>query len=84
MGSLTPNPNIKHTNIKLTSKGDINVFAMLEKVESPVIKKRYNRAKIRNSAPNCVQKNMRYAASTHRLVLANLYKIKKEGTNNIS
>jgi hypothetical protein len=52
MGSLTPNPNIKHTNIKLTSKGDINVFAMLEKVESPVIKKRYNRAKIRNSAPN--------------------------------
>lgn len=62
----------------------MNVFAMLEKVESPVIKKRYNNARIKNSAPNCVQKNMRYAASTHRLVLANLYKMKKEGTSSIS
>jgi hypothetical protein len=35
-------------------------------------------------SPNCVQKNIKYAASTQRRVLANLYKMKNEGTNNIS
>lgn len=40
--------------------------------------------KIKNKAPNWVQKNIKYEASTHLRVLANLYKMKNEGTNNIS
>ena len=46
--------------------------------------KRYKKANIKNSAPNWVQKNIKYAASTHLLVFANLYKIKNEGTKSIS
>ena len=57
---------------------------MLENVELPTIKNKYKNPNIRNKAPNWVQKNIKQAASTHLLVLANLYKIKKEGTNNIS
>jgi hypothetical protein len=45
---------------------------------------RYNKPNSKNKAPNWVQKNIKYAASTHLLVFANLYKIKKEGTSNIS
>jgi hypothetical protein len=52
MGSLTPNPKIRQTKIKLTSKGDKNVLAMLEKEESPVIKNKYSKPNIRNNAPN--------------------------------
>jgi hypothetical protein len=84
MGNFTPNPKIRHTKIKLTSKGEINVLAMLENDESPVIKNKYKSARIKNNAPNWVQKNIKYAASTHLRVLANLYKIKKEGTKSIS
>lgn len=40
MGNLTPKPNIKHTNIKLTSKEEIKVLAILEKDDSPVKKNR--------------------------------------------
>jgi hypothetical protein len=49
-----------------------------------VIKNKYKKLKIKNNAPNCVQKNIKYAASMQRLVFANLYKIKNEGINNIS
>jgi hypothetical protein len=49
-----------------------------------VKKIKYKKLNIRNKAPNCVQKNIKYAASIHRRVFANLYKIKKEGTNSIS
>lgn len=38
----------------------------------------------KNNAPNCVQKNIKQAASTHLRVFAYLYNIKKEGINNIS
>jgi hypothetical protein len=51
---------------------------------APVTVTIYKNAKIKKRAPNCVQKNIRYAASTHFRVLAKLYKIKNEGTNNIS
>jgi len=57
---------------------------MIQKDEFCVKKKIYIKLKIKNKAPNCVQKNIKYAASTHLFVLANLYKIKKEGTNNNS
>mgnify|MGYP000229877071 CR=1 FL=1 len=39
---------------------------------------------IRNKAPNCVQKNIKNAASTALRVLANLYKMKKDGKSNAS
>ena len=57
---------------------------MFENEESPTIKNRYRNPKIKNNAPNWVQKNIKYAASTHLLVLANLYKIKNDGTSSIS
>jgi hypothetical protein len=57
---------------------------MFKKLEFPTIKNKYKNPKIKNKAPNCVQKNIKYAASIHLLVLANLYKIKNEGTNSIS
>ena len=57
---------------------------MFEKLELPTIKKRYKKPKIKNKAPNWVQKNIKYAASIHLLVFANLYKIKKDGTSSIS
>jgi hypothetical protein len=50
----------------------------------PVIKNKYKNKNIKKSAPNWVQKNIKYAASTQRRVLANLYNIKNDGTNNIS
>jgi uncharacterized Fe-S radical SAM superfamily protein PflX len=56
------------------------VYDILEKCEVCEIKKTYNRTNNKKRAPNWVQKNIKYAASTHLLVLANLYKIKKEGT----
>lgn len=52
--------------------------------EVPVVKNMYKKPKMRNKAPNCVQKNIKYAASTHRRVFAKLYKMKKDGTSNIS
>jgi len=57
---------------------------MTQKEEDSQIKNKYKKLKIKNKAPNWVQKNIRYAASIQRLVLANLYRIKKEGINNIS
>jgi len=44
----------------------------------------YKKPNIKKSAPNWVQKNIRYAASTHFRVFAKLYNMKKEGINNIS
>ena len=52
-----------------------------EKFVELVNKNKYKKLNIKNKAPNCVQKNIRYAASIHLLVFANLYKIKKEGIN---
>jgi hypothetical protein len=49
-----------------------------------VIKNIYIKANIKKRAPNWVQKNIKYAASTHRRVFANLYRIKNDGTSNIS
>jgi hypothetical protein len=49
-----------------------------------VDKKINKKLSIRNIAPNCVQKNIKYAASIARRVFANLYRIKKEGIRNIS
>ena len=57
---------------------------MTENLELLQIINKYTKPNNKNNAPNCVQKNIKYAASIHRRVLANLYKIKKEGTNNIS
>lgn len=70
--------------IKLTSNEVKYTLVNMEKVEESAIKNIYINAKIKNIAPNWVQKNIKYAASTQRRVLANLYKIKNEGTNNIS
>jgi hypothetical protein len=70
--------------MKLTSNEDRYVKEIFWKEEEPDIKNKYIKHKIKNKAPNCVQKNIKYAASTHLRVLANLYKIKNEGTNSIS
>jgi CRISPR/Cas system type I-B associated protein Csh2 (Cas7 group RAMP superfamily) len=48
------------------------------------MKKRYRKLKIKNKAPNWVQKNIKYEASIHFRVLANLYNIKKDGIKSIS
>jgi hypothetical protein len=53
-------------------------------VEAPVIKNKYKKPNIRNSAPNWVQKNIKYADSTQRRVFAKLYNIKKEGISRSS
>ena len=84
MGSLTPNPARQHKNIKLTSNGEKQNEETTENCELPQTIKRYKKANIKNRAPNWVQKNIKYAASTHLLVFANLYKMKNEGTSNIS
>lgn len=55
-----------------------------KKEEEPHKKNKYKKPKIKKSAPNWVQKNIKYAASIQRLVLANLYNIKNEGINNNS
>jgi hypothetical protein len=47
-------------------------------------KNMYKKPNINHKAPNCVQKNIRYAASTHRLVLAKLYRIKNDGISKVS
>jgi hypothetical protein len=57
---------------------------MLKKLELPTVKNIYKKPKIRNKAPNWVQKNIKYAASMHLLVFANLYSMKKDGTSSIS
>jgi len=72
MGSFTPKPKIKQMNMKLTSNSEKYKLLTLKNVELPDIKNRYIKAMIRNKAPNCVQKNIKYAASTALLVFANL------------
>ena len=57
---------------------------MIKNDEVFVIKNKYKKLKIKKNAPNCVQKNIKYAASILRRVFANLYKIKNDGINNIS
>lgn len=84
MGSLTPKPANQQKNKKFNSKVEKWKVETTKKDEVPTRKKRYKKLKIKNSAPNWVQKNMRYAASTHRRVLAKLYKMKNEGTKSIS
>lgn len=59
-------------------------FVKIRKDDAPVRKNKYKKLNNKNKAPNCVQKNIKYAASTHLRVLANLYSIKKEGINNNS
>jgi hypothetical protein len=81
---LTPNPINQHKKRKLSSKGEKVTKLKPEKVDVPHIKNKYKKLNIRNIAPNWVQKNIKYAASTQRLVFAKLYKIKKDGTSNNS
>ena len=69
---------------KLTSKLEKLNKLRIQNDELLQIKNKYKKLKIKNRAPNWVQKNIKYAASTHLRVLANLYKIKKDGINNIS
>jgi len=59
MGSFTPNPISRHTNIKLSSNGFKKVLVRCAKLVKFVIKKRYKKPKIKKVAPNCVQKNIR-------------------------
>jgi len=84
MGNLTPKPISQQVNKKFSSKGESATKVNIWKDEVPQIKNKYKNEKIKNNAPNWVQKNIRYAASTHLLVFAKLYKIKKDGTNSIS
>jgi len=84
MGSLTPKPIIQQMNKKLISNDEKLKLLMIQKEEEPHMKNKYRKLKIKNKAPNWVQKNIKYAASTQRRVLANLYKIKKDGTRSIS
>jgi len=59
MGNLTPKP-IKHVRkMKLTSKFEKYDRDTTEKVDVSATKNMYKNPKIRNSAPNCVQKNIR-------------------------
>ena len=78
---MTPNPKIQHINKKLISNLDNSKFDKLKKEEVWYIKNKYKKLKIKNKAPNWVQKNIKYDASIDLRVLAYLYKIKKEGTN---
>lgn len=71
-------------NKKFISNCENWKLLIIKKEEDPVIKYKYKKLKIRNKAPNWVQKNIKYAASTQRRVFANLYKIKKEGIKSIS
>jgi hypothetical protein len=84
MGSLTPKPTIQHKNKKLISKEEKEKEVTAEKDKVFTSRNKYKKLKIKNNAPNWVQKNIKYAASTHRRVFANLYKIKNEGISNIS
>lgn len=56
----------------------------LDKKNDSVIKNIYWKLKIKKTAPNCVQKNIKKAASTALRVLAYWYKIKKEGNRKAS
>ena len=69
---------------KLVSKVEKLKPLILKKEEVWVIKNKYKKLKIKTSAPNCVQKNIKYAASIQRRVFANLYKMKKDGISSIS
>ena len=84
IGNLTPNPIIQQINKKLVSNTEKLKLLIIKKDDDWQIKNKQRKLKIKKSAPNWVQKNIKYEASTHFLVLANLYKIKKEGINNIS
>jgi hypothetical protein len=75
---------IQQIKKKLVSKVEKLKLLIFKNDEVCVIKNRYKKLKIKNNAPNCVQKNIKYAASIQRRVFANLYKIKKDGINNIS
>jgi DNA polymerase II small subunit/DNA polymerase delta subunit B len=59
MGNLTPKPTIQHIKKKLTSKLEKLNKLITQKEEVSHIKKRYKKLKIRNKAPNCVQKNIK-------------------------
>jgi hypothetical protein len=59
MGNLTPKPINQQTNKKLTSNEEKANSEMLLKDNEPRIKKMYKKLKIRNKAPNWVQKNIK-------------------------
>ena len=71
-------------NKKFSSYVEKYVKLTISKECEPEAWKRYKKAKMRNNAPNWVQKNIRYAASTHFRVFAKLYRIKKDGIRSIS
>jgi hypothetical protein len=59
MGNFTPKPIIQQINKTLTSKGEKANNEILKKDMEFVIKNTYKKLKIKNRAPNCVQKNIR-------------------------
>jgi hypothetical protein len=59
MGNLTPKPTIQHINRKLTSKDEKLNKLITQKEEVSHIKNKYKKLKIKNKAPNCVQKNIK-------------------------
>jgi hypothetical protein len=71
-------------NKKLISNWENWKLLIIKKDEEFVIKNKDKKLKIKNNAPNCVQKNIKYAASMQRLVFANLYRIKNDGIKSIS
>ena len=84
MGNFTPKPINQQRNRKFSSKGEKVIKLKPENEDVPQIKNKYKKLNIRNMAPNCVQKNIKQAASTQRRVFAKLYRIKNEGTRSNS
>jgi hypothetical protein len=59
MGNFTPKPAIQQIKKKLVSKTENSSNVINCKDEVPTIKNKYKKLKIRERAPNCVQKNIR-------------------------
>ena len=59
MGSLTPNPIIQQIKKKLTSKVEKQKLLKNKNDEELHTKNKYKKLKIKNNAPNCVQKNIK-------------------------
>lgn len=84
MGNLTPNPIIKVKNKKEDSVLESDIKNKSENRKVFVVKNKYWKLKIKQSAPNCVQKNIKNAASTDLRVFAYKYNSTNEGISNIS
>jgi hypothetical protein len=59
MGNFTPKPIIQHRNKKFISNLEKFVFEICENELKPQTKNKYKKLKIKNKAPNCVQKNIK-------------------------